>query len=201
MEDTYRLEPKDIRNGNLSRTHPTLRKLTAFECFEMGRIAYENTDYYHCINWMIEAIEVLREELNGTGTPTIQLAEILDYLSFSTAQKGNIQHAIELTEQMLKIGKEFDFQHNQLTYLLTFDFTEKDPTHERGKANLIYYKKLWKERMKQMLGDVDMTNTMDVKDPRTFENNRVIDTHDPQEQENYESLCRGSYTKVSNDFT
>lgn len=76
-----------------------------------------------------------------------------------------------------------------------------DPTHERGKANLMYYKKLWKERMKQMLGDVDMTNTMDVKDPRTFENNRVIDTYDTQEQENYEGLCRGSYTKVSIGFT
>lgn len=119
LEDTYKLDAKSIRNGNLSEAHPTLRKLTAFECFEMGRVAYENSDYYHCIIWMMEAIEVLQEEVKGTGTATVELVEILDYLAFSTAQKGNIQHAIELTEQMLKIGKEFDLiQWNELMYLL-----------------------------------------------------------------------------------
>ncbi len=108
LEDTYQLTTKDIRNGNLSETYPTLRRLTALECFEFGRIAYENLDYYHCINWMKEAIEALQEEsLENQTNSTVLLVEILDYLSFSTAQKGNIQHAIELTEHMLKLSKNF----------------------------------------------------------------------------------------------
>lgn len=82
LEDTYQLDPTDIRTGNLSVKHPS-RPLTAFECFELGRIAYEETDYYHAIRWMNESLKQI--ELEGEN-PSINMIDVLDYVSYSTAQ-------------------------------------------------------------------------------------------------------------------
>lgn len=49
----------------------------------MGRIAYENEDYYHTIRWMSEALEQAELEGDQSG---VEIVTILDYLSFSTAK-------------------------------------------------------------------------------------------------------------------
>jgi hypothetical protein len=53
-----------------------------FECFELGRISYEQKDYYHTIRWMTESLELL----NKSESKEVDRFKILDYLSFSTAQ-------------------------------------------------------------------------------------------------------------------
>ena len=81
LEDTYNLKPNDIRSGNLSRTYPS-RPLTAFECFELGRIAYENEDFYHAVRWLNESLEQLKNE---SLNPSVERLDVLDYLSFANA--------------------------------------------------------------------------------------------------------------------
>lgn len=57
----------------------------AFECFELGRIAYTNRDFYHTLRWMQEAYnQATIEEVNNNIT--MNKLEILDYLSYSTYQ-------------------------------------------------------------------------------------------------------------------
>ena len=79
LEDTYLLNATSIRLGSLNARYPS-RPLTAFECFELGRIAYNNKDYYHTIIWMSEAFEQLEAE----EIKSVDKFIILDYLSFST---------------------------------------------------------------------------------------------------------------------
>ncbi|CAF0718005.1 unnamed protein product [Brachionus calyciflorus] len=165
LEDTYLLNPSDIRTGSLSMRH-TSRALNAFECFELGRIAYENKDYYHAIRWMNESL--IQVELEG-NQPSIDKVEILDYYAFSTAKQGNIKHAIDLTKQIIEL----------------------EPDHERAEANLKYFEKALKDYKKLLQGDngdnLDLSNN-----PFVFKNPRpehVLGS----EREIYESLCRGDY--------
>ncbi len=82
LEDTYLLDPADIASGVLSQKHVS-RPLNSFECFEIGRIAYENNDFYHAIRWMNVALT--NYEMEGVNS-TASLFDIIDYLSYSTAQ-------------------------------------------------------------------------------------------------------------------
>ena len=54
----------------------------AADCFELGKHAYNDNDYYHTVLWMDEALEKLDRE---DRKPTIKKSVILDYLSFATS--------------------------------------------------------------------------------------------------------------------
>lgn len=114
LEDTFALKPSDLRLGKMSQKFVQARELNSFECFELGRVAYEKSDWYHTIRWMSEALELIEKEKNNTN---VDKFSVLDYLSFSTAKQGNIEHAFKLTQNMLEI----------------------DPKHERAKNNLYHY--------------------------------------------------------------
>jgi prolyl 4-hydroxylase len=79
LDDTYLLNATSIRLGSLNARYPS-RPLTAFECFELGRIAYNDKDYYHSIIWMSEALEQSEAE----EIKSVDKFQVLDYLSFST---------------------------------------------------------------------------------------------------------------------
>lgn len=54
--------------------------ILAEECFELGRHAYRNEDFYHTILWMDEALTRSEDEVYAKS---ISKATILDYLSYS----------------------------------------------------------------------------------------------------------------------
>jgi hypothetical protein len=58
--------------------------LTAGDCFELGRQTYVNGDYFHTIQWMKEAMDLINTEQNTTTTKET----ILEYLAFSTYKQG-----------------------------------------------------------------------------------------------------------------
>lgn len=49
----------------------------------MGRIAYDQEDFYHTVIWMVEALE--QAELEGDKS-TVDIATVLDYLAYATAK-------------------------------------------------------------------------------------------------------------------
>lgn len=53
------------------------------ECFDLGKIAYEQEDFYHTIIWMNESLAQV--ELEGNN-PTVNVMDVLDYYAFATAQ-------------------------------------------------------------------------------------------------------------------
>lgn len=162
LQDTYLLDPIDIRTGNLSKNYPS-RPLTAFECFEFGRIAYINDDHYHTFIWMNESLKELdSEKLN----PTVDRIKVLDHFAFSTARQGNIQHAIQLTNEILKIDSE----------------------HDRAKMNIKYFKKELRKEMEKVKGDTGNPNEI-WRDPTKYLNERKKSFLD-EESHMYEYLCR-----------
>ncbi len=57
--------------------------LIAKECYDLGRIAYTNGDFYHTLMWMQEALDILNKETNNTSVNKI---DILDHLAYATSQ-------------------------------------------------------------------------------------------------------------------
>ena len=54
--------------------------ILAGDCFELGKVAYNNGDHYHTILWMSESLDVLDTEVNKTADRAL----MLDYLAYST---------------------------------------------------------------------------------------------------------------------
>ena len=58
----------------------------AGECFEVGRQAYINTDFYHTIMWMQESYDRSMVEVNKTVSPVI----VLDFLTYAMYKVGKM---------------------------------------------------------------------------------------------------------------
>ncbi|XP_067852162.1 prolyl 4-hydroxylase subunit alpha-2-like isoform X1 [Heptranchias perlo] len=118
LQDTYRLDSESISKGRLPGVQHAV-SLTVEDCFELGRIAYNDGDYYHTVLWMQQTIKQLDEGEDSV----ITTAEALDYLSYSVYQMGDLSHAVDLTKQLVAV----------------------DPTHSRAKSNLRYFENLMNE--------------------------------------------------------
>ncbi|XP_067670893.1 prolyl 4-hydroxylase subunit alpha-1-like isoform X2 [Haliotis asinina] len=156
LQDTYKLDTSKIAQGDLGGVQST--QLTAAECFELGRFAYIAEDFYHTALWMWQALQLESDEVNKT----MERTEILDYLGYALAMKGNIKTALVFTEELLTL----------------------EPNHERASNNKRYYEKMLKDKeaSEQPRGEEGTTFDMD---PVQHEYRRSY------EFQNYEALCRG----------
>ena len=53
--------------------------LTVEECYELGKLSYNNEDFYHTTLWMEQAVDLLGRDIKVES----KRAEMLDYLAFS----------------------------------------------------------------------------------------------------------------------
>ncbi|ESO84721.1 hypothetical protein LOTGIDRAFT_196347 [Lottia gigantea] len=133
LQDTYKLDTSKIAEGDLGGSK--CATLSAVDCYEIGRISYNEEDFYHTTLWMNEAISRIQDEHNSTVSKSI----LLDYLAFAEYKQGNIRHALSLTNELLTI----------------------DPHHERAKNNRVYYERMIKEEEKsQKRGDEGSKNVI-----------------------------------------
>lgn len=77
-------------------------RMTVADCYELGKIAYSEADYYHTELWMAQALTQLDEGEEST----IDKITVLDYLSYAIYKQGELERALELTKRMLKLGKK-----------------------------------------------------------------------------------------------
>lgn len=75
--------------------------LTVDDCYDMGKTAYNDADYYHAVLWMQQSLK----QLDAGDEAVVSKADILDYLSYSVYQMGDLPRAIELTRRLVAIGK------------------------------------------------------------------------------------------------
>lgn len=75
--------------------------LTAEDCFELGKIAYTEADYYHTELWMEQALR----QLDAGEESSIDKVLVLDYLSYAVYQQGDLEKALKLTRRLLELGK------------------------------------------------------------------------------------------------
>ena len=74
--------------------------LTVDDCFDMGKTAYNDGDYYHSVLWMQQALR----QLDMGEDSVASKATVLDYLSYSVYQMGDLPRAIELTLRLVALG-------------------------------------------------------------------------------------------------
>ncbi|KAH7729639.1 Prolyl 4-hydroxylase alpha-1 subunit precursor [Aphelenchoides avenae] len=112
LQDTYQLKTDDLANGIVAG-ESVGNVLTAQDCFEVGRAAYNNRDYYHTLEWMQEALDRRAKE----RPPTVAESDILEYLAYAMYQQGNPKRALALTKRL----------------------HELDPMHPRAAGNIEWY--------------------------------------------------------------
>jgi len=56
----------------------------ADDCFQLGKVAYDNNDFYHAVTWLGEALRIGDMESNKTTSRAV----VLDYLSFALYKVG-----------------------------------------------------------------------------------------------------------------
>uniref|UniRef100_A0A673K9Y6 Prolyl 4-hydroxylase subunit alpha-1 n=1 Tax=Sinocyclocheilus rhinocerous TaxID=307959 RepID=A0A673K9Y6_9TELE len=103
LQDTYQLDTQTISSGDLpgvTTSSPFKSTLTVEDCFELGKVAYSEADYYHTELWMAQALKQLDE---GEET-SVDIVTVLDYLSYSVYQQGELERALEQTKR-LTVGK------------------------------------------------------------------------------------------------
>ena len=74
----------------------------ADDCFQLGKVAYNNEDFYHAIKWFTEALRIDDEETNKTTTRHV----VLDYLSYSVFVVSNNAHS---TNVLLLLKAKFHY--------------------------------------------------------------------------------------------
>ncbi|XP_044034138.1 prolyl 4-hydroxylase subunit alpha-1a isoform X3 [Siniperca chuatsi] len=115
--DTYQLDTNTISTGklpgsSLAASHRSV--LTVDDCYDLGKVAYSDADYYHTELWMVQALKQLDQ---GETSSTVDAVAILDYLSYSVYQQGGLERALDFTKRLLEL----------------------DPTHQRANGNLKYF--------------------------------------------------------------
>lgn len=99
LQDTYKLNTSRLANGEIStkfKSRPLNGEcsfpwewflldfiIPALECFDLGRVAYTNGDFYHTLMWMQEALDHLKTEKKPMS---INKIDILDHLAYATSQ-------------------------------------------------------------------------------------------------------------------
>uniref|UniRef100_A0A8C5F799 Prolyl 4-hydroxylase subunit alpha-1 n=1 Tax=Gadus morhua TaxID=8049 RepID=A0A8C5F799_GADMO len=176
LQDTYKLDTSVMASGDLpGETHLGLSRLTVDDCYDLGKVAYSEADYFHTELWMSQALQ----QLEGGEEPASAAADavtILDYLSYSIYQQGELERALEYTRQLLRL----------------------DSTHQRANGNLKYFeyqldkqKKVEEDEKKE---EDDEEGT--VREEEKTKGERGTADYLP-ERRKYEQLCRGEGIKMT----
>ncbi|KAH0623565.1 hypothetical protein JD844_006455 [Phrynosoma platyrhinos] len=168
LQDTYNLDTDTLSRGNLPGVkHKTF--LTAEDCFELGKIAYTEADYYHTELWMEQALKQLDD---GEVSSSIDKVSVLDYLSYAVYQQGDLDKAMMLTKRLLEL----------------------EPEHQRANGNLKYFEYIMsKEKEKEVNKSIAET---DEKTGKETKSQKRPKDYLPERQK-YEMLCRGEGLKMT----
>ncbi|XP_048472234.1 prolyl 4-hydroxylase subunit alpha-1 isoform X4 [Rhincodon typus] len=168
LQDTYNLDAETISQGNLPGVkHKTL--LTAEDCYELGKVAYTDTDYYHTELWMEQALK----QLDAGEVSNINKITVLDYLSYAVYQQGDLDKALELTKRLLTL----------------------DPEHQRANGNLKYFEYMMADQKKEKSNIAQKTEGNKSGHVSQTKRERIKD-YLPERQK-YEMLCRGEGIKLT----
>ncbi|KAM6916330.1 prolyl 4-hydroxylase subunit alpha-1b isoform 2-T2 [Xenentodon cancila] len=174
LQDTYKLDANTISTGDLPGVKHKSR-MTVEDCYELGKIAYSDVDYYHTELWMAQALRQLDEGEEST----LDKVTVLDYLSYAIYQQGEIERALEYTKRLLEL----------------------DPEHQRAKGNMKYFEfQLEKQKKteaeneteKQERGKRETTEKIKKKKKKSKKTFTLI-----PERKKYEMLCRGEGIRMT----
>ncbi|XP_077206551.1 prolyl 4-hydroxylase subunit alpha-1 isoform X4 [Paroedura picta] len=167
LQDTYKLDTDTLSRGNLPGVkHKTF--LTAEDCFELGKIAYTESDYYHTELWMQQALK----QLDDGEVSSIDKVSVLDYLSYAVYQQGDLDKAMTLTKRLLEL----------------------DPEHQRANGNMKYFEYII---TKEKEGNKSDGKTNDKAEEESKTQKMGPSKNYQPERQKYEMLCRGEGLRMT----
>lgn len=171
LQDTYRLDANTISTGDLPGVkHKS--PMTVEDCYELGKIAYSDVDYYHTELWMAQALK----QLDQGEESTLDKVTVLDYLSYAIYQQGDLERALEYTKRLLEL----------------------DPEHQRANGNLKYFQF---QLDKQEKPEEDESQNEVKREKREISGKskkaKKVSNHQIPERKKYEMLCRGEGNKMT----
>ncbi|XP_013402647.1 prolyl 4-hydroxylase subunit alpha-2 [Lingula anatina] len=110
LQDTYNIPTSAIASGRIGEKRGN--RMSAEDCFLIGRHAYLEGAWHHVVSWMLQALEEYQREDNKTADKV----DILDHLVYTLVQQGNLKRA----------------------YNITLELLAADPNHPRGIQNKMY---------------------------------------------------------------
>ncbi|XP_072320555.1 prolyl 4-hydroxylase subunit alpha-3 isoform X2 [Eucyclogobius newberryi] len=129
LQDVYSLQVSGLvrghfltaANGGTSQIYEPLVSvpLSGDDCFMVGKVAYDQEDYYHSVPWLEQSVRLFRGNNWGPENQG-SLEDALDHLAFSHFKTGNVSHALSLSQELL----------------------HHDPVNERVLQNVEKYEKL-----------------------------------------------------------
>lgn len=169
--DTYQLDTNTIATGRLPGSSPVASQrstLTVDDCFDLGKVAYSDGDYYHTELWMLQALKQL--DAGGEASGTVDAVAILDYLSYSVYQQGELEAALSFTRRLLAL----------------------EPTHQRAGGNLKYFE-YQLDKQKEVQGSEEE----EEEERRQRRETRGRPADYLPERKKYEQLCRGEGLRMT----
>ncbi|XP_062872536.1 prolyl 4-hydroxylase subunit alpha-3 isoform X2 [Trichomycterus rosablanca] len=110
LQDVYALEVKGLVRGNFQGIRngstvdiykPSISiRLSGDDCYLVGKVAYDVKDYYHSVQWLEEAVRLLRD-VDWSPENEDTLVDALDHLAFSHFKTGNISSALSFSLELL----------------------------------------------------------------------------------------------------
>ncbi|XP_061406646.1 prolyl 4-hydroxylase subunit alpha-1-like isoform X2 [Lethenteron reissneri] len=183
LQETYALDAVLLASGKLPGV-PILSAsaLSADDCFSLGRLAYSEGRYARAEPWLSHALRQLdagaREGVGDEGT--VVASDVLDYLSYSVYQLGDVQRALNLTRRLAAL----------------------DPDHPRAQSNLHFfeYEMAQAAAADEVTADDETEGEVADDDDDEEENATVPDGVEGHpkgdgyfsEKEEYELLCRSA---------
>eukprot|EP00073_Rattus_norvegicus_P034015 XP_008757983.1 PREDICTED: prolyl 4-hydroxylase subunit alpha-3 isoform X1 [Rattus norvegicus] len=159
LQDVYMLNVKGLAQGVFQRVTGSsitdlysprqLFSLTADDCFQVGKVAYDTGDYYHAIPWLEEAVSLFRRSYGEWKTEDeASLEDALDYLAFACYQVGNVSCALSLSREFLVYMA--GAWGSQKTNSLELEFQTvgsgcQGPDNKRMARNVLKYERLLAE--------------------------------------------------------
>uniref|UniRef100_A0A8C8A008 Prolyl 4-hydroxylase subunit alpha-1 n=1 Tax=Oryzias sinensis TaxID=183150 RepID=A0A8C8A008_9TELE len=174
LQDTYNLDANTISTGDLPGVKHKNR-MTVEDCYELGKVAYAEADYYHTELWMAQALRQLEE---GEESP-LDKVTILDYLSYAIYQQGDLKRALEYTKKLLQL----------------------DPEHQRANGNQKYFEFQLEKQEKQDETAEKETQQQDREKRDTTQKKKKKQSQKSfsliPERKKYEMLCRGEGVRMT----
>ncbi|XP_051795814.1 prolyl 4-hydroxylase subunit alpha-1-like [Acanthochromis polyacanthus] len=99
LQDTYQLDTNTISTGKLPGSS-SVASLTVDDCFDLGKVAYSEADYYHTELWMVQALKQLDQ---GETSKLVDAVTVLDYLSYSVYKQRALERALGFTKRLLEL--------------------------------------------------------------------------------------------------
>lgn len=224
LQDTYKLNTSHLANGEISSKFKSKRlsgtshrlrssvessdvSVLALECYDLGRIAYTNGDFYHTLMWMQEALDHLASEKNKSSISKI---DILDHLAYATSQVSSSLSSITRADNdaWFSSSKAMWNTRWQLRkrYLPSVSNRSRKyadrrirlriaPNHVRAKNNKVYYETVIHNRtLASRQRNQTLLTTKTTDKAYTVHNERPDDFL--EERDIYEKLCRQNGTQV-----